>query len=55
MCTAKWLEKEFLVMLSGQTIERAIEEMQETEDEQEERAEKVNLGGKKEINTMEEK
>lgn len=35
--------------------DRAIEEMQETEDKQEERAEKVNLGGKKEINTMEEK
>lgn len=33
MCTARWLEKEFLVMLSGQTIERAIEEMQEAEKE----------------------
>lgn len=35
--------------------DRAIEEMQEAEDKQEERAEKVNLRGKKEINTMEEK
>lgn len=55
MGTAKWLERVFGNVIRTNDRDRAIEELQEAEDEQEERAEKVNLRGKKEINTMEEK